>query len=189
MNVPSRPQPRAPIAVGAWIMVLAAGATPAHADGYTLTWFTVDHGGGRSEANGYLVRGTVGEPDAGARAGGSYALQGGFWSGSNPGTTGAPDAVPTEPLTFRLRPPSPNPIGSIGSLAFDLASAGPTRVRLFDASGALVRSFVDGPLERGRHELTWQSSDASGRPLASGVYFLCLEQSDKHATRKVVIAH
>ncbi len=50
--------------------------------GYDLTWSTIDGGGATSAGGGYVVSGTVGQPDAsaaGAMSDGNYALTGGFW--------------------------------------------------------------------------------------------------------------
>ena len=48
---------------------------------YTIPWWTVDSGGGASQADPYILLGTVGQPEPGISAGGSYLLKGGFWSG------------------------------------------------------------------------------------------------------------
>jgi uncharacterized repeat protein (TIGR01451 family) len=55
-------------------------------EGYDLSWWTVDGGGGASTtlSVGYTLAGTAGQPDAGDHAGataggGTYTLQGGFW--------------------------------------------------------------------------------------------------------------
>ncbi|MFN2292208.1 MAG: hypothetical protein ACK2UC_13530 [Anaerolineae bacterium] len=49
--------------------------------GYGLTWNTVDGGGYTfSSGGGYTLGGTVGQPDAGLLAGGTYTLSGGFWA-------------------------------------------------------------------------------------------------------------
>ncbi len=50
-------------------------------NGYTLTWYTVDNGGGSNGNGGYTLNGTVGQPDASAWSGGGYTLAGGFWGG------------------------------------------------------------------------------------------------------------
>ncbi len=50
--------------------------------GYDLSWWTVDGGGGTSSSGSYVLMGTAGQADAGALAGGDYALAGGFWSGA-----------------------------------------------------------------------------------------------------------
>jgi hypothetical protein len=47
-------------------------------------WHTVDGGGGVSQGGTFTVRGTIGQPDAGALTGDGYTLSGGFWGGSGP---------------------------------------------------------------------------------------------------------
>lgn len=44
-----------------------------------LSW-TVDSGGGDMTGGSYLLRGTIGQPDAGVMTGGNYTLIGGFWN-------------------------------------------------------------------------------------------------------------
>lgn len=51
-------------------------------DGYDLSWFTIDGGGGTSSSASYTLSGTVGQPDAGTLEGDDYKLVGGFWGGS-----------------------------------------------------------------------------------------------------------
>jgi hypothetical protein len=46
---------------------------------FEITWSTIDGGGGKSSGDGYMVIGTIGQPDAGEMAGGDYELSGGFW--------------------------------------------------------------------------------------------------------------
>jgi len=48
---------------------------------YTLSWWTVDGGGGVSSGGGYILAGSMGQPDAGVPAGGGFRLCGGFWCG------------------------------------------------------------------------------------------------------------
>ena len=68
------------------VMVLVSRVPNAAAQsggGYELTWSTIDGGGYMfSTGGGYSLGGTVGQPDAGVLAGGSYTLAGGFWSGT-----------------------------------------------------------------------------------------------------------
>jgi len=69
------------------ILTLAAltlNAFPSHAQSggkFDLRWSTVDGGGAMSAGGKFLMTGTVGQPDAGALAGGQFKLEGGFWSG------------------------------------------------------------------------------------------------------------
>ena len=66
----------------ALVFLLLAGVVLA-ADGYDLSWWTVDGGGATfSTGGGYTLGGSVGQPDAGALSGGDYTLLGGFWLGA-----------------------------------------------------------------------------------------------------------
>ena len=68
-----------------WIVLsmLGGGATVWAQSGgpYDLSWHTIDGGGGVSSGGTYIVRGTIGQPDAAYSAGGDYELPGGFWPG------------------------------------------------------------------------------------------------------------
>jgi len=79
---------------GAVILALVAlGVTTdaSHAQSYEIEWHSVDGGAGVSTGGPYVLSGTIGQPDAGNLAGGSYDLQGGFWPGIGiPSTVEAP---------------------------------------------------------------------------------------------------
>ncbi len=47
---------------------------------YSLTWSTIDGGGGTSTGGGYTIAGTIGQPDAGTLTDGAYKVEGGFWA-------------------------------------------------------------------------------------------------------------
>ena len=78
----------APLAVA---LLLAVSTVLAQTgDGYDLTWWTMDGGGGVvSEPNsGYALAGASGQTEPGvALSGGDYALVGGFWPGEVSGGT------------------------------------------------------------------------------------------------------
>ena len=65
------------------MLLFAGGAAYAQTTGYTLPWWTVDGGGGDSSGNGYILSGTIGQPDAGTLSGGGYTLAGGYWGGGS----------------------------------------------------------------------------------------------------------
>jgi hypothetical protein len=65
------------------------GALAATAE-YSVTWSTIDGGGGTSTGGVYSVSGTIGQPDAGQMSGGNYSLTGGFWAVTAVQTPGAP---------------------------------------------------------------------------------------------------
>ncbi len=57
------------------VMVSMVGAD------YSISWYTIDGGGGTSSGGTYQLTGTVGQPDAGYHDGGANELLGGFWGG------------------------------------------------------------------------------------------------------------
>jgi hypothetical protein len=64
------------------LLALAAGVGYAQVGGgFDLSWNTIDGGGSTSPSTGgsYSLSGSIGQPDAGSMAGGSYTVQGGFW--------------------------------------------------------------------------------------------------------------
>ncbi len=64
------------------LLMLSAGLAAAQSGGvYSLSWGTVDGGGGAVAGGAYALAGAAGQPDAGALNGGAYALTSGFWGG------------------------------------------------------------------------------------------------------------
>lgn len=59
---------------------------PAASAQFDLSWYTIDGGGATFSTGGtFSLGGTIGQPDAGIMAGGTFTLTGGFWAGtSNP---------------------------------------------------------------------------------------------------------
>ena len=67
------------------VVLGAVGAGWLWADGgsYVLNWFAMDSGGENLAGGAYTLRGTLGQPEAsagGLLTGGSYTVEGGFWS-------------------------------------------------------------------------------------------------------------
>jgi hypothetical protein len=60
-------------------------------------------------------------------------------------------------------------------------------LQIFDVSGSIVRTPVDGWQEPGEYSEVWDGRDDSGKQLPSGVYFYRLEAGDFVATRKMVL--
>lgn len=66
----------------------------------------------------------------------------------------------------------PNPLNPEAVLRFVTTRPGEASVRLFDVSGRMVRELMPrSVLGAGEHQITIRGEDASGRRLASGVYF------------------
>ena len=79
--------------------IIAAPGSPD--GGLSLSWWTVDAGGGSSKGGVFALSGTVGQPDAGAMQGGSFTLSGGFWNSARSGISGRSGYVHYLPVVRR----------------------------------------------------------------------------------------
>jgi len=81
----------------------------------------------------------------------------------------------------------PNPFNPTTTIRFTVAEKGNVSLSIFDASGRLVRSLVDGVSEAGSQEITWDGRDNSNRPVSSGVYFYRLSAGKFNESKKMVL--
>jgi flagellar hook assembly protein FlgD len=87
-----------------------------------------------------------------------------------------------------LRQNAPNPFNPHTEIAFELAKAGRTALRIYDARGRLVSTLLDATLPAGPHHAIWNGiTDQSGRDVASGVYFYRLDAPGFHESRRMVL--
>jgi hypothetical protein len=86
-----------------------------------------------------------------------------------------------------LGAPAPNPSGKGFAFRVGLPATGRARLDVYDTSGRLVRSLVDGAQASGPHDLSWDARDARGRPVPGGVYILRLEMGEESRAQKVSV--
>ncbi len=65
--------------ITALVVLSLAAAVQAAPQAFSISWWTVDGGGGSSGDGTYSLSGTIGQPDAQILQGGGYVLAGGFW--------------------------------------------------------------------------------------------------------------
>jgi hypothetical protein len=65
----------------------------------------------------------------------------------------------------------PNPTSMGADISFDMARAGRASLNVYDVSGRLVRTIMDGHLTQGGHSVHWDGADGNGNALAGGMYF------------------
>lgn len=86
----------------------------------------------------------------------------------------------------------PNPFNPETWIPYQLAEAAEVSVRIYDATGALVRTLALGPQTAGIYQeksraAYWDGKNALGESVASGLYFYTLTAGDFTATRKMLI--
>jgi hypothetical protein len=87
-----------------------------------------------------------------------------------------------------LRQNAPNPFNPHTEIAFELAKAGRTTLRVYDIQGRLVATLLNGALSAGPHRVTWSGRNQSGREAASGIYFYRLDAPGFKETKRMTLA-
>lgn len=82
---------------------------------------------------------------------------------------------------------SRNPFRGETSFNLVLPAAGPAVLSIHDASGHLVKSLDTGWSPAGPRTVTWDGTDSTGRPVASGVYLVRLKAQAKAVVAKCVL--
>jgi hypothetical protein len=81
----------------------------------------------------------------------------------------------------------PNPFNPTTSLSFETPTSEHVALRIYDVSGNLIRTLVDGVMDPGMHVEQWDGRNAGGIRVASGVYVARLAVGDDVVTRKLVL--
>jgi hypothetical protein len=99
--------------------------------------------------------------------------------------TGVRDAARIAPVAL-LSLPRPNPARGATTLSLSLPARSHAAVTVHDVRGRVVRRLLDGVLEAGVHQVTWDGRTDQGYPAASGVYFFRAATGEGSPTRRVV---
>ncbi len=90
--------------------------------------------------------------------------------------------VPVLPQVYSLEQNFPNPFNPATTLRFSLPEAGHVTLAVYDASGRLVTTLVEGMREAGNHEVTFDAAN-----LSSGVYLYRMQAGEFAASGKMVL--
>ena len=95
-------------------------------------------------------------------------------------------ATPDAPKT-RLFANKPNPFNPNTVIPFQVARPGRVSLRLYNVSGALVRTLLDAPATAGRYEARWDGRDDRGLAVSSGRYYARLTVGAETKTRTLTL--
>lgn len=82
---------------------------------------------------------------------------------------------------------TPTLIRDFCRISYTVPSAEKVNLSIYDASGSLVKTLVDGISGPGEKTVTWDRRDASGRRVASGTYFYRLTINGKSVSAKAIL--
>ena len=86
------------------------------------------------------------------------------------------------PEHYYLSQNYPNPFNAATRIQFGLPEAAYITVNVYDVSGRLVATLVEGEIQAGNHAVTWEAAS-----VATGVYLVHMETSGFSAVRKVML--
>jgi predicted outer membrane repeat protein len=99
------------------------------------------------------------------------------------------EILPTE---FTFHPPYPNPFNPITTIRFDISSdsrllsgveiSRGVSLQIYDITGRVVETLLNGQIESGQHEILWNASQQS-----SGIYFVELVAGEKRDVQKMIL--
>ncbi len=102
---------------------------------------------------------------------------------------GGPAAVADEtPSTGRLQLTArPNPFALTTDIPFALERGGDALLRVYDASGRVVRTLLDGEIAAGEGRISWDGRADNGQRVPAGIYFLNLDVDGLTVSHKVAL--
>lgn len=105
-----------------------------------------------------------------------------------PGQSAITDAgKPTPRFLSRLSQNYPNPFNPVTVIEYSLEAETQVSLRVYNVTGQLVCSLVDGGKTAGLHRVVWDGRDDRGREVASGVYFYRLQTESHQESRKMIL--
>jgi hypothetical protein len=94
---------------------------------------------------------------------------------------------PEDPKVFVLFQNEPNPAFGTTAIRFNLPAETLVSLKIFDASGKLVRNLVDKQMPPGRQSVVWDGKNDRGQRVSAGVYFYSIEAGQNKATKKLLL--
>jgi len=99
---------------------------------------------------------------------------------------------PAGGTAFGLAAGRPNPFRDRTDIEYwcpfsEVAGGSRAVLRIYNISGQLVRTLVDGTQTAGRHTAHWDGRDAAGRRVGAGIYYCRLEAGGQRAVRALTL--
>jgi YVTN family beta-propeller protein len=81
----------------------------------------------------------------------------------------------------------PNPCPGKARITYSLPKPGNISLKLYDVSGRVIATLVNGARKAGRYSMTWNRTDTRGDRVAAGVYVCRFTCGDRTVAQKLVV--
>ncbi len=88
---------------------------------------------------------------------------------------------------YRLEQNYPNPFNSSTSIKFHIPEAGFVKLKIFNLYGQEVITLINGFMNQGSHQFSWDGKNDNGITVAGGIYLYQLECKKYKNSRKLLI--
>jgi len=95
--------------------------------------------------------------------------------------------TPRAPEASYLSQNFPNPFNPMTKIVFGLSAPAHVSLRIYEASGRLVRELVNEARPAARYEEVWDGRDGAQRQVSSGIYFYRLDAGSFTETKKMIL--
>lgn len=96
-------------------------------------------------------------------------------------------AQKTIPADYLLLSNYPNPFNAGTVISYNLPSASPVALEIYDLMGQRIVLLADEVQSAGEHSITWGGRDDGGSAVSSGVYFARITANGQQSTRKMIL--
>ncbi|MEZ5360239.1 MAG: T9SS type A sorting domain-containing protein [Candidatus Zixiibacteriota bacterium] len=103
------------------------------------------------------------------------------------GTAVGDGETPVVPNTFAVSQNYPNPFNPTTVISYRLPYFSAVKVTILNILGQQVAALIDERQPAGEHQVEWDGCDASGKEVASGVYFYQVTFDDRSRTKKMML--
>lgn len=92
-----------------------------------------------------------------------------------------------KPTDFCLDVSRPNPMRSQTVIRYQLPRDADINIKVYNLSGQLVRVLVEGRMDSGIHQVTWDGRDERGKKVSAGVYLYRMTVDGFSDAKKMVV--
>jgi len=91
------------------------------------------------------------------------------------------------PYGFELHQNYPNPFNPATTIQYSLPERSQVRIEVFNLLGQKVQTLVDTEMSAGSYTVSWDGTDGSGKPVATGVYLYRFQAGEHIQTKKMLL--
>ncbi len=92
-----------------------------------------------------------------------------------------------ENLSFSFHLIGPNPLSGDLNISYTIPYRTHISIRVYDTSGRLVKDLLNGVVERGNYQISWDKRGRNGRGVPAGIYFIQMKANYFSSIERVVI--